>query len=34
MSETITFKLDGQDVTAEKGMTIWEVANGRGLKIP
>ena len=34
MSEKITFKLDGQDVTAEKGMTIWEVANGRGLKIP
>ncbi|MBV7395818.1 formate dehydrogenase subunit alpha [Mameliella sediminis] len=34
MSETITFNLNGQDVTAEKGMTIWEVANGRGLKIP
>ncbi len=34
MSETIRFTLDGQEVEAEKGMTIWEVANGRGLKIP
>ena len=34
MTNTITFTLDGQQVTAEKGMTIWEVANGRGLKIP
>ncbi|WP_282096651.1 formate dehydrogenase subunit alpha [Epibacterium ulvae] len=34
MSETVTFTLDGQDVTAEKGMTIWEVANGRDIKIP
>lgn len=34
MSETITFNLNGEDVTAEAGMTIWEVANGRGLKIP
>ena len=30
----ITFTLDGQTVEAEKGMTIWEVANGRGLVIP
>ncbi|WP_443137032.1 2Fe-2S iron-sulfur cluster-binding protein, partial [Mameliella sp. AT18] len=29
MSETIRFTLDGQEVEAEKGMTIWEVANGR-----
>ncbi|MFU1478538.1 formate dehydrogenase subunit alpha [Roseovarius sp. C7] len=34
MSDTITFTLDGEQVTAEKGMTIWEVANGRGLIIP
>ena len=34
MSDTIRFTLDGQEVEAEKGMTIWEVANGRGLKIP
>jgi formate dehydrogenase major subunit len=34
MSDKITFKLDGQDVQAEAGMTIWEVANGRGLVIP
>ncbi|WP_339636512.1 formate dehydrogenase subunit alpha [uncultured Sulfitobacter sp.] len=34
MSERITFTLDGQTVEAEAGMTIWEVANGRGLKIP
>ncbi|MFZ7092172.1 formate dehydrogenase subunit alpha [Primorskyibacter sp. 2E233] len=34
MSDTIRFTLDGNEVEAEKGMTIWEVANGRGLKIP
>ncbi|MDJ0821716.1 MAG: formate dehydrogenase subunit alpha [Paracoccaceae bacterium] len=34
MSETIRFTLDGQEVEAEKGLTIWEVANGRGLVIP
>ncbi len=34
MSDKITFTLDGQSVTAEPGMTIWEVANGRGLVIP
>ncbi len=34
MSETVRFVLDGQEVEAEKGLTIWEVANGRGLKIP
>ena len=34
MAEKITFTLDGQTVEAEKGLTIWEVANGRGLKIP
>ncbi|MCZ4365088.1 formate dehydrogenase subunit alpha [Sulfitobacter dubius] len=34
MAERITFTLDGQTVEAEAGMTIWEVANGRGLRIP
>ena len=34
MTETIKFMLDSQTVEAEAGMTIWEVANGRGLKIP
>ncbi len=34
MSESITFTLDGKEVVAEPGQTIWEVANGRGLIIP
>ena len=34
MSDKIRFQLDGEDVVAEPGMTIWEVANGRGLVIP
>ena len=34
MAEKITFTLDGKTVEAEAGLTIWEVANGRGLKIP
>ncbi|MGH1416505.1 MAG: formate dehydrogenase subunit alpha [Pelagimonas sp.] len=34
MSDKIRFTLDGSEVEAEQGMTIWEVANGRGLKIP
>jgi formate dehydrogenase major subunit len=34
MSDKITFILDGQNVQADKGQTIWEVANGRGLIIP
>ncbi len=34
MSDKITFTLDGKSVEAEAGMTIWEVANGRGLTIP
>ncbi|MCF6232993.1 MAG: formate dehydrogenase subunit alpha [Rhodobacteraceae bacterium] len=32
--ETVTFSLNGQDVTIPKGLTIWEAANGRGLVIP
>ncbi|WP_370230965.1 formate dehydrogenase subunit alpha [Cognatishimia sp.] len=34
MSERIKFTMDGQEVEAEKGLTIWEIANGRGLVIP
>ncbi len=34
MSDKITFTLDGQQVEANPGETIWEVANGRGLVIP
>ncbi|MGR3815718.1 MAG: formate dehydrogenase subunit alpha [Cognatishimia activa] len=34
MSERIKFTLDGQEVEAEAGLTIWEIANGRGLVIP
>ncbi|MBT8408848.1 MAG: formate dehydrogenase subunit alpha [Alphaproteobacteria bacterium] len=34
MPDTIRFTLDGQDVEAEDGQTIWEVAHGRGLVIP
>ncbi|MEL6204662.1 MAG: formate dehydrogenase subunit alpha [Pseudomonadota bacterium] len=30
----VTFSLDGEDVTVPQGTTIWEAANGRGLKIP
>ena len=34
MSEKITITLDGSDVEAEAGQTLWEVAHGRGLVIP
>ncbi|MEL6689386.1 MAG: molybdopterin-dependent oxidoreductase, partial [Pseudomonadota bacterium] len=34
MTDQVTFTLDGETVTADKGMTIWEVSNGRGLVIP
>ncbi len=34
MTDKIKLTLDGKEIEAEKGMTIWEVANGRGLKIP
>lgn len=34
MSDKIRFTLDGKEVTADAGMSIWEVANGRGLVIP
>ncbi len=34
MAKEIRFILDGKEVIAQEGETIWEVANGRGLKIP
>jgi formate dehydrogenase major subunit len=34
MSETVRFTLDGVEVEALPGLTIWEVAHGRGLVIP
>jgi formate dehydrogenase major subunit len=34
MSDTIVFKLDGKDVTAGHGETIWDVAKREGTKIP
>lgn len=34
MTETIRFTLDGAEVEAPAGQTIWEVAHGRGLVIP
>ena len=34
MSHKISFTLDGKKVEAEKGLTIWEIANGQGIKIP
>ena len=34
MTDKIRFTLDGKEVEAEPGMSIWEVANGRGLVIP
>ncbi len=34
MTDKVKFTLDGQEIEAEKGLTIWEVAHGRGLVIP
>jgi formate dehydrogenase major subunit len=34
MSDTVRFTLDGEVVEADAGLTIWEVAHGRGLVIP
>jgi len=34
MSDKISFTLNGKEVEAETGQTIWEAAHGRGLKIP
>ncbi len=33
-TKTITFTLDGEDVSVPEGTTIWEAAHGRGLVIP
>ena len=32
--QTVTFTLDGEEVTVPDNYTIWEAAHGRGLKIP
>ena len=34
MADKVKFTLDGEEVKADTGLTIWEIANGRGLKIP
>ena len=34
MADKVKFTLDGEEVEADTGLTIWEMANGRGLKIP
>jgi len=34
MTDTVTFSLNGSDVTVPQGWTIWEAAQGRGLTIP
>ena len=33
-SETVTFTLDGEQVTAEIGQTIWQAAAKSGTNIP
>ncbi len=33
MPQKISFTLDGKKVEADKGLTIWEIANGQGIKI-
>src|ERR1043166_2954253 len=34
MTDAITFTLDGAEVEARPGETIWQVANRRGVEIP
>ena len=34
MSNSVTFSLNGKDVTVPEGWTIWEAANGKGIVIP
>ena len=34
MSDQIVFKLDGKEVAARAGETIWDVAKREGTKIP
>ena len=31
---TVTFNLNGEDITVPEGFSIWEAAHGRGLVIP
>jgi len=31
---TVTFSLDGKDVTVPEGTSIWDAANGQGFVIP
>ncbi len=33
-NKTVTFNLNGEDVTVPKGWTIWEAAKGQGFTIP
>ncbi len=33
-NKTVTFNLNGDDVTVPEGTTIWDAANGQGLVIP
>ena len=34
MSETVTFTLDGNEISAQTGQTIWDVTKGQGFIIP
>ena len=34
MPQKVSFTLDGKKVEANKGLTIWEIANGKGINIP
>ena len=34
MTDSVTFQLDGHEVTAGPGETIWQVASRRGIEIP
>lgn len=33
MPQKVSFTLDGKKVEAVKGLTIWEIANGKGINI-
>ncbi len=33
-ADRVTFTLDGREVTAEPGETIWQVAEREGVEIP
>ena len=34
MPQKVSFTLDGKKVEADKGLTIWEISNLHGIKIP